>query len=272
MELSDELLEQIGAYLSGKLSAEEKDRFDDRLAIDPLLQQEVAIQRELKQGLSFLAQKDRFKQLHADLDKRGLLNEIQSGTSEPNRTDLPIPDTKLAPFPERPQTLQRSFRYGWASWAMAASVVLVLGIGWVLYRNQTQKQDELAKNERIFNDFFTVEIKSAPPLADDPDRVAASPDNGQTKADSARLHALVERLQRVNPQPVIGELTALSASNPGHWSASAQWYLALAYLKNNQQTEAEIRLQKISQLNGHPYQQEARRLLNQLRSSVPDRP
>jgi hypothetical protein len=272
MELSDELLEQIGAYLSGKLSAEEKDRFHDRLAIDPLLQQEVAIQQELKQGLSFLAQKDRFKQLHADLDKRGLLSEIQSGTSEPNRTDSPIPDTKATPFSKNLETPRQSFRYGWASWAMAASIVLVLGIGWVLYRNQTQKQDELAQNERIFNNFFSAEIKSEPHLSDDPDRVASSPDNGQTGADSVRLHALVERLQRVEPQPVIGELTALSASSPGHWSASAQWYLALAYLKNNQRTEAEIRLQKISQLNGHPYQQEARRLLNQLTSPTPDRP
>ncbi|QHV96147.1 anti-sigma factor [Spirosoma endbachense] len=272
MELSDELLEQIGAYLSGKLSAEEKDRFDDRLAIDSLLQQEVAIQRELKQGLSFLAQKDRFKQVHADLDKRGLLSEIPSVTSQPNRTDSPIPDTKSTPFSRNLDIPRRSFRYGWASWAMAASVVLVLGIGWVLYRNQTQKQDELAQNERIFNDFFSAEIRSAPPLSDDPDRVSASPDNGQAGADSVRLHALVERLQRTESQPVIDELTDLSASSPGHWSASAQWYLALAYLKNDQRTEAQVLLQKISQLNGHPYQQEARRLLNQLRSSIPHRP
>ncbi len=82
MELSDELLEQIGAYLSGKLSADEKDRFETQLRQDKTLRQEVALQRELKQGLAFLAQKERFQHMHADLDKRGLLADLDQPTEE----------------------------------------------------------------------------------------------------------------------------------------------------------------------------------------------
>ncbi len=266
MELSDELLEQIGAYLSGQLSVAEKDQFETRLQQDPILQQEVALQRELKVGLSFLSQKERFRQLHTDLSKRGLLTDIDRQTElQSTRPELPITAPKTVPLPSsRP-----IFRYGLASWAMAASLVLLLGIGWVLYRNQTEKRQTLAQNERHFNDFFSTNLKPTPGIATDPDRLAASPDNNTSVQDSVRLRSAVDGMKGEGLQPVINELTILSTGRPGHWTASAQWYLALALLKNNQPTEARSRLQIIAQLNGHPYQQEAQRLLNQLTSPVP---
>jgi hypothetical protein len=72
MELSEELLEQIGAYLSGQMTEAEKDVFENRMRNDESLRQEVVTQREIKEGLAFLAQKQRFQTLHADLEKRGL--------------------------------------------------------------------------------------------------------------------------------------------------------------------------------------------------------
>lgn len=265
MELSDELLEQIGAYLSGKLSADEKDRFEARLRQNEALRQEVALQRELKQGLAFLAQKERFRQLHADLDKRGLLADLDKPMEQPELKKTRPDQAAIGPFSEsRPVTVDRPFsRFARSSWVMAASVVLLLGVGWLLYQNQQEKQELLAQ-EQLFADFFSTTLKAAPIRPVDPDRAAASSGNGVSTTDSVRLRAAIEGLQRPDPQPALRELQALSAGQPGHWRASAQWYLALGYLHSNQSDQARPLLQTIVGLNGHPYQPEARQLLGQL--------
>ncbi len=267
MDLSDELLEQIGHYLAGQLPDREKEQFDARLQQDPDLRQEVAIQYELKQGLTFLAQKDRFKQLHANLARRGLLPEVGQpvAQSEPTRPHQAEPNVR--PFTER-QPVRQSVRIGRASWVMAASLALLLGIGWVVYANQREKREELAQNTAVFNRFFSPDLKTTPTLLPDPDRVAAAPVTSQSVQDSVRLQVAIQGLNHTDNQSVIQELTVISAKT-GHWSASAQWYLALAYLKNNQRAEAQPLLQKTAQLKGHPYQQEARQLLNQLSAATP---
>ncbi len=220
MDLSDELLEQIGMYLAGQLPAGEKDQFDARLQQDPELRQEVAIQRELKQGLSFLAQKDRFKQMHADLDKRGLLTEIDQPTDQPQPARPHPTGPEVVPFRES-QPLRPALRFGRASWIMAASLAVLLGIGWLIYANQQEKQQELAQNERVFTRFFSTTPKATPTLPADPDQLAASPDTGQSEADSVRLRAAIDGLQRTDGQPVIDELRVLSTSEGGHWRATA---------------------------------------------------
>jgi anti-sigma factor RsiW len=265
MALSNELLEKIGAYLSGQLPADEKARFDARLQQDTDLQQEVRTQRELKQGLVFMAQKDRFRQMHADLAARGLLNETESIGRLPVRGGPQTPVSNGVP------EKRRFGGYGLANWAMAASLVLLLGVGWVIYRNQWDDPQTLAQNERVFNTFFSADLKPAPILVADPDRVAASPVDRQAIQDSVRLRKAVSALQQVDSEFSIRELTTLSVGRPGHWSASAQWYLALAYLRNNQPAEARSLLQTMASLNGHPYQSEASQLLRQLPVS-PTRP
>lgn len=268
MDLSDELLEQIGTYLAGQLPAGEKAQFEDRLQQDPALRHEVAIQRELKQGLSFLAQKDRFKQMHAHLDKRGLLTQMTRQAEQPATPEPHPTKPEIVAFPES-QPVRPAFHFGRASWVMAASLVLLLGIGWLVYSNQrrTVAREELARNERVFNRFYSTNPKLGPSLPPDPDRLAASPDNNLSAADSVRLYGAISGLGRADSQPVINELRTLSTNKAGRWSATAQWYLSLAYLKNNQRAEAQLILQKIAVLKGHPYQQEARQLLAQLPAS-----
>ncbi len=45
--------------------------------------------------------------------------------------------------------------------------------------------------------------------------------------------------------------------------AAAQWYLALAYLKNGQKREAEMELKFIKTANGHPFSARAGQILNE---------
>ena len=147
---------------------------------------------------------------------------------------------------------------------MAASLGMLLGVGWLLYLNQQEKRELLAQEEHLFTDFFSPTPKVAPSRPAGPDRVAAPVPPSQLATDSVRLQAAIAGLQRPDRQPAISDLMALSAGPPGHWRASAQWYLALAYLRNNQIADAQALLQTIARLNGHPYQQEARQLLPRL--------
>lgn len=266
MALSEELLEQIGSYLSGRMAADEKEQFDARLRQDADLRQEVALQQELKQGLSFLAQKDRFRQLHADLNTRGLLPNVGPQRSQPTLTPAPVaePDARRVP-------VKRLWGYGLANWAMAASVVLLLGIGWVVYQSQTEKRQNMAQNERLFTESFSATLRPLPVVPADPDRLAASPDNipSVTGRDSVQLRGAVAALQRADVSSAIRQLRALATGEPGHWRASAQWYLALAYLRNNQRADARPLLRTMARLNGHPYQADAQQLLNRLAAAAP---
>ena len=269
MALSEELLEQIGAYLSGRMTTGEKDRFDARLQRDASLRDEVAIQREIKEGLLFIAQKERFKAMYGDLDSRGLLpKSLESPTSSAGRPQSV--ETGLPPTLTPKRTL---FREQWAYFAMAAVLVLVLGFGWVIYRNQAGRQDQLAQNTRTFDAFFSPGLKPLPVLPSDPDRVAA-PQTGASPvadSDSIRLRAAILLLQRPETQVAIDSLQVLARATPGHWTASAQWYLALAYLKSNQPQQARQLATQVAGLNGHPFRQEAKRLLSEL-SKTPSQP
>lgn len=254
MELSDELLEDIGAYLAGRLPAAEKARFEARMQADADLRAEVTTQREIKQGLQFLHQKDRFKAMHADLQQRGLLNEPAASVERP---------VQRLPTVER--TLARPL---WTYVAVAASLVLVLGLGWVAYQNWSEARAATAENQRAFAAFFAPTLKSQPVQPADPDRVAA-PLPKPASADSARLATAVVTLQRNELQAAITQLKPLADGPPGHWSASAQWYLALAYLRNDDRDQAQALLNQVAALNGHPYQREAQALRQQLVSETP---
>lgn len=253
MDLSDELLEEIGAYLSGRLTVAEKARFEVRLQADPDLRAEVATQREIKQGLQFLIQKDRFKAMHADLRQRGLLEETDASEARPGK--------------EIPLNKQPLVRPLWTYIAVAASLVLVLGLGWVIYQNRADDRIRMAQNTQAFNAAFLAVPKPAPAVPTDPDRVAVPLPAAPASADSVRLLNAVEALTQPEIQPALDSLRVLAQGAPGHWSASAEWYLALAYLKADQRDQAQSLLTRMAALNGHPYRREAQALRQQLDSS-----
>ena len=255
MELSDELLEQIGNYLSGQMTPAAKTQFEARMQQNARLKEEVAIQTEIKQGLSFLRQKERFKTMHADLETRGLLKSTGELRAEPSSVE-----TKVVPLSTR-RTL---FGPTWTYFAAAASVLLLLGLGWGLYQNNADESSELARNQQRFNAFFSTSLKPAPLAPVNPDRLGSSQNNNRPNPDSLRLQEAIAALQGQDPQASLNKLQALTRNAPGHWTASAQWYLSLAYLQTNQRERSVLLLNQIAELPGHPYRQEARKLIGEL--------
>jgi hypothetical protein len=257
MELSEELLEQIGAYLSDRMTPVEKTDFENRIRNDESLRQEVATQREIKQGLAFLAQKERFKTLHSDLEKRGLLKDE---ALKPETDELQQAETPIIALP----TGRTELRQSWSYFSAAASVLLLAGLGWALFQNWSDKQALMAQNEKSFDTYFAPVPKPQPVVPIDPDRVAAPAESAQTRSDSIRLTEAIKALQQNDTRLAISQLTSISQGKPGHWSATAHWYLTLAYLKANQREEARKTARQLTDQNGHPYQEEARELIEQI--------
>ncbi|WP_421829899.1 tetratricopeptide repeat protein [Larkinella sp.] len=257
MELSEEVLEQIGLYLSDRMTPAEKAVFENRMRNDESLRQEVATQREIKQGLTFLAQKERFKTLHSDLEKRGLLKDEDL---KPEADESHSAETPVIALP----TGRTELRTNWSYFSAAASVLLLAGLSWALFRNWSDKQALMAQNEKSFEIYFSPIPKPQPVLPNDPDRVAAPVESAQTRSDSVRLTEAIDALKLNDTRLAISQLTSISQGKPDHWSATAHWYLALAYLKAQQREEARKVARQLADQNGHPYQEEARELFEHI--------
>ncbi len=265
MELTDELLVQMRAYLAGQLNESDRQAFEARIRQDADLQRELVVQHELRQGLSLLAQKERFKAMHTDLLQRGLLTPA---TTEAELADVTEPVGNVRPFP----TSRRPFWQRQTYLTAAAALVLILGISWFFFWKQTLPSPTALQRDNAFYTAFTTDLKPAPSPPADPDRLGASPMYPAGQQDSMEVQRGVRLLQNQQTQLAIRQLQPVAQGLPGHWRASAQWYLALAYLKNGQTPQTDSLLTLITSANGHPYQLEARRLSSQFPHTSPSRP
>lgn len=107
MNLTLQQFERIEAYLSEDCTAIEKKSFEQDLTQDEALRVELDVQKSFRLGLSTLALQHRIEAAH----QRHIAAEA---------VVVPV-------IPVR--------RFNFGSWAMAASVVLVMGLGW-LYQSQ----------------------------------------------------------------------------------------------------------------------------------------
>ncbi|MFT4032229.1 MAG: hypothetical protein QM669_07400 [Siphonobacter sp.] len=236
MNLTNEILDQIGAYLCNQMSPAEREAFVARLALTPELRKEVSLQWEMKQGLQLIAEKQRFKQLHEELRQANQL-AIK-------------PTAKVVAF--KPASKR------WAYWAVAASLALVIGFGWYI----TQTNSTQLAEEQVADEFFSPAVKAAPVFPTDPDLLGAS--NTEQGQDSLQLAQALTLLKDPQIAAAINNLQAIASRGHNHWGASAQWYLALAYLKNHQREQGKKLLTNIATTKGHPYQIEATQVLQKL--------
>lgn len=240
MSLSEESISQVGAYVNNQMNTDERLDFERLLDQNPELQQELQIQRELKQGLLWLKEKERFQQIHQELRAQGVLPQT------------PQSEAKQVAFTPRPEAgLKR-----WYGWAAAASLVLLVGLGW-LWLRPVDTGAQLA-------DQYIHATKSAPsPIDEGEDRLGTPLPTTQLQQDSLQLQQAVALLQSGQVETALSQLKPLTQHITNHWNASAQWYLALAYLKNQQSQQARILIDSIAETTGHPYQREAHQLAEQ---------
>ncbi len=190
--MNQEQFDRVEAYLQNKLSGSEKLAFESDLKIDAELRSELLIQQKMRLGLRALA------------IERQILEARQRTQSPPQSTII----KKLG---------------GLQNWGLAASIVVMLGAGWLVWEyNQTTSNAELRGLAE--HEMTDVRYKSMP----------------------------FDSLQNIT-----------STANSLEARQKAEWYVALTYMHKGQKKEARALLDKIADTPEHAYQERAKKLLKE---------
>ncbi|MFD1145439.1 anti-sigma factor family protein [Larkinella insperata] len=262
MKLSENQFDLIEAYLNNELSAMDRASFENDIQTDPELSAEVSRQREFRLGLRALG-----------IQKK--LEQARSAYKSSLATDHPAP--------KRAARVQPFFK--WQSWAAAASVILVLGVGYYAYEQTASRQADLAFAETVSANTNDDLLKSFPTEGvSSQTRATFLEAINQYKAgkyDRAieQLKVLPADKKTVAYKNYLLGLSYLANKQSGRaipllikaqqttsieLHTKAEWFLTLAYVKNNQKERALPLLKRISLNKAHPFQSLAQRVLTKI--------
>ncbi len=262
MTLSREQFDLIEAYLARELSAADAQAFEQEVAADPALQAEIQTQRTMRMGLQALAIEQRLQRAR----QRVLADAVTVDHSSSQQVDEPL----VKPLNSRLRSLS------WGYLTVAASVVLLLGIG-VYWYQQQQQFPELAYADTASTDQLT---KSLPTDLRPTDRQRITDAIQGYKAgqydkviEQLRIPSADRRtiyyqsyflglsyLANKQPAEAIAPLNVALGTSSVAIRQKASWFLALAYLKNKDKQKALPILDKIRTDRAHPYYELAERV------------
>ena len=310
MELDAIRLDQLNRYLTGRLTESEKAAFDRDLATNEALRVELEVQRQIRTAYQISHQKALVHAAQASLNAGGQLWKPAPAQPRQSMPQHEISDQGRS-IPFQPS---RKRHIGWPQYAMAASVVLALGIGWFALRPEppkrnaplarkvtpstlpttpsepttpvaaqttaiasaTRKKTMPAKatdGEVLFATYFTPVLRKRA-VAPDPTRLTARPDlppPERIAADTVAIKLGIALLKRGKTRAAIRELEPTTRCVLPDWQANARWFLALAYLRNNQPRQARVQLQLLTTDSTRLYKAEAGQLLNKMNAQVSGR-
>lgn len=225
---SQEKKEQTSLYLSGDLPDEAMIQYENLLKSDSELQMELNLQKAILKGLR----------------EKVLMERLKTFSSEDETVQKKMADLfKLAPT----ITVQRPyFRYG-----IAASLLILLGISVWFYTNNQ-------KNQALFASYFKEEVIQKP---FDPEIMGSPKEDGQHKD---LVSTAINDLKANKIDASLKKLMQVREDGSQYWKQVSEWYIALAYLKDNQRANAIDLLQKISKDSSHIYQKNAELTLSEI--------
>ena len=232
-------------YFSNELTIEQKSRFEELLRTDTDFKMEFEFEQNLKRAIK--------SQENGKLKNKlvGFEKEIILGKTSDLKEDIKVRDIVTnAPKTATPR---------WRNLSLAASVVLMIGLGWLGYRSfsatdyeglyelnhQTYPNTVFAitrsdSRESLERDAFVAyeqgNYESAIPLFDQ----LSQDGDGEAYIDFFLGQSYLN-LKR--PKEAIRKFEQAIASD-GEFTEEAYWYLALAYLKDGNSAEA-LKLLKI---------------------------
>ena len=256
MKLTEEQFELIEAYLKDELSVTDRTSFEQDIAADAELLAEVYRQRDFRLGLRALG-------IQRALDQARERYKAPTATSEPITIVRPLST--------------------WRYWVAAASVVVVLGIGYYAYQQSASRQADIAyaetsdTNDTLLKNFpsGTVSAKTRARFLDALSKYKAGKHEdviSQLKtlpADKKTVHYKnyllgLSYLANKQPTTAIPLLSQARLSSTRQIRQKAEWFLALAYVKNDQKKRALPILKRISTDRAHPFQALAQRVLRKI--------
>jgi hypothetical protein len=262
--LSQDQFELIEAYLNQQLSPTDKQSFEQELTDDVSLRRHVATYRTLRQGLTELAIEQRVKQAHQRYKARPDIEQVTIDT----------PVRPLVPIRTQPT---------WVRWAAAASVLLTISVG-IYWYQRTQQPAFLSYADSSLQQTDDQLTKSLPASLTAPDRqqllsAIRAYKVGQYGAviDQLRIPAAdrnsepyrryflgLSYLANKQSAEAIRPLQDAVSTATGTLRQKADWFLALAYLKNDQPSLAKPILERVRADTEHPYRQLAVDLMGRL--------
>ncbi len=240
--------EIIERYLEGELKPEEKTAFENRLRTEATLVEEVALHQHLRKGIQS--------------DGRTRMLDMLAGADR--KMPAYHPPAQVIPFGEA--TRRRFYQIA------AAVILLLIPLYLVLDYNR--------KPSKLFTAYFTpyqsVTVASGDPLAQAMQEYQQqnyaqalpilekmlSQDGNQ---DTTLFYQGNSSLALGKTDEAIASFARITASPGNPFYHEAQWYLALAYLKEKQTSAARNQLQAITADNSHPYYNRAAELLQKLK-------
>ena len=267
MNLSEEQYDIIEAYLTNELSANDRASFEGDIQSDAELRAEVERQRNLRLGLralgierTLLSAKAHYQ---ATASPEGASPEMESATVRPLARPLNT----------------------WRYWAAAASIVLLLGVGYYFFRQQVVQGDEIAyaesfgpaSSDQAMKDFPTnaFPLTARPQLLDAfrnyragnydrvIDQLKTLPTDKQTTYYKDYFLGLSYLANR-QPAEALPLLNSARMAPGLALRQKATWFLALAYVKDGQKNKALPMLKQISTDKANPFNDLAKRVLQKI--------
>lgn len=258
MNLSEDQYEVIEAYLNNELSAADRALFENEMQADAALQAEVGRQHDIRLGLRAL----------------GIERALEQAKSQYKAT-VASSDTKTTVRP----------LVNWRYWAAAASVVVVLGLGYYTYQQIDNWQSDIAYAEIVKPDSSDELVKDFSSGTFSPD-VRAQLLDALTKYKSGKYDQVIAQLTSLpadkqtiyyknyflglsylankQPEEAIPLLRKALTSPSVKIRQKSEWFLALAYVKNDQKEKALPILKSISTDKANPFQSLSKQVLQKI--------
>lgn len=275
-----ERIEQIEMYLEGQLQGADLTTFEQEMTQEAALRNEVAEYKDLIQGIRIAGQNEFIHLVHtweknlaaADvLAEKGITDTQVSPDDSSNVVGSPGAKIVEMTSVKKESRFKMLYRV-----AAAACVLVLIGVGVMQFVggntdaqlfNQNFNHLQATFVERDDSNSYLTEAvdlyekkqyAAANPkfdafLAKDPNNIAAS------------LYAGISHLAVGETNKAIPLFQKVIADQNENYTESAQWYLALSYLKNKDKNAAKTLLEEIRNTPGHEKREAAKQLLRRLK-------
>ncbi len=242
--------ESIELYLQGKLEGQSLHDFEQQLKVDKTLQEDVTISKDVEEVINEVESEELFKE---NLLKLGG-QYVVAQKPKTNATSFPL------------------------NWGIIILVVVVLAVvGYFFW--QQQNISNSVEPEQIFASYYepypsssitrsnvdTDEAYQNAIKAYNNEKYSEAIEGLTTKpADIPTQLLLSNCYLKVSPpetQKAIEALKSIAEGDSDLYSTTANWYLALAYLQNNQENEAKAIFKDLSQNGSNRYANLAKKIL-----------
>jgi tetratricopeptide (TPR) repeat protein len=263
------LAELIDKYLDGKLNQEEKSAFEQKLHTETALAEQVALQKKIIAGIKSTSRANLFQMLQEEDAK---MPAYQPEVETENETENIVANKTEAKTITLNSASNRQMYY----WA--AAVILLLLVPVFFFLEKTNSSND------IFASYFSPYPNQEVTTGDSSTLPAQAMQHYGNRNYANALHIFEKmmgtdtdlaeaevqfykgnsHLALEHPKDAITCFEAVLALAPNKYTEEAEWYLALSYVKINEEKKAEVLLKKVAADDEHPYKKDAQDLLKKL--------